>query len=130
MVNSMRVRITFKIFVFLLSFTGIVYGQTNFRGIVLDKKTKAPIAGAKIGISDQGIGEVSNDKGYFVYSRPNKVLDKKSKLEISASGYKTIIKSEEELRQLQGLVSTIYLDRGRKSKRKTIDFKKVTLEVS
>jgi len=107
-----------SVLVFLF-FNTLIYGQTTFRGVVLDAKNKAPIIEAKIGIIGQGVGEITNDKGYFVYSKYHEVLDEDSILEISAQGYKPIIKKGSEIRQLFGTPSTIYLEKDRKFKNKT-----------
>jgi len=73
----------------ILCFMGMslsLMGQTNFRGKVLDAETKTPIIGAKIGVSGQGIGVLTNDIGYFVYTKYHQVLDGSNVLEISAPG--------------------------------------------
>jgi len=80
------------LFIFL---NAIAYSQTTFRGIVIDAKSKKPIVEAKIGISNQGVGEITNNIGYFVYTKHNEVLEESSILEISALGYKSIIKKRE-----------------------------------
>jgi len=107
-----------SVLVFLF-FNTLIYGQTTFRGVVLDAKNKAPIIEAKIGIIGQGVGEITNDKGYFVYSKYHEVLDEDSILEISAQGYKPIIKKGSEIRQLFGTPSTIYLEKDRRYKNKS-----------
>ena len=112
---------------FYLTFFGLTFGQTILRGKVLDKKTKTPIAYAKIGISDQGVGEQTNIDGYFVYSRPEKVLGPTSTLAISAPGYKTILKTEVEMRPILGDVSTIYLEQDKRFKKATKTYDKVSL---
>jgi len=113
----------------ILCFMGMslsLMGQTNFRGKVLDAETKTPIIGAKIGVSGQGIGVLTNDIGYFVYTKYHQVLDGSNVLEISAPGYATIQKGASEIRQLFGTVSTIYLDKASK-KTKGKELNKITL---
>lgn len=112
-------RLTQFIFASLYIFLStITYSQTTFRGVVLDAKNKAPIVNAKIGITGQGIGEITNEKGYFVYSKYHEVLGEDSVLEISAPGYKPITKKESEIRQLFGAASTVYLEKDQKYKGK------------
>ena len=110
-------RILTIMFIFL---SMLIYSQTTFRGVVLDAKNKTPIVDAKIGVAGQGIGTITNDKGYFVYAKHHKVLSEENILEISAPGYKPIRKKGREIRQLFGAASTIYLDRDRKYEDKSV----------
>ena len=103
----------------------LMVAQTSFRGRIVDEETKTPIKGAKISISNQGIGALSNDKGYFAYSKYHQILDKYSELTITAPGYKNVIKSGAEIRQLLGTVSTVYLEKGGKQKKKKQSLDKV-----
>ncbi len=85
----------------LLLFLGAnVQAQTVFRGKVLNEVTQEPIAGAKIGISDQGVGLVTNEKGLFNYRKFHQTIGNTSKLIISAEGYETIVLRGEQIRAL------------------------------
>lgn len=79
---------------------GSVHAQTVFRGKVLDEATQEPIAGAKIGISDQGVGLITNEKGLFNYRKYHQTIGNTSKLLISAAGYETIVLRGEQIRAL------------------------------
>ena len=113
--NSNQFKLVCTSILFLL-LTVLGYSQTVFRGVVLDAKDKMPVVGVKIGISDQGVGELTNDKGYFAYAKYHKVLSDESILQISAPGYETIVMQENEVRQLLSVTSTIYLEKDRKYK--------------
>lgn len=77
-----------------------VQAQTVFRGKVLDGVTQKPIEGAKIGISDQGVGLITNEKGLFNYRKYHQTIGNTSKLLISAKGYETIVLRGEQIRAL------------------------------
>lgn len=64
--------------------------QTLLRATVLDSETKQPIASAKFGVVDQGIGVITNDEGKFTYRKYHHVLDETSQFEVSAKGYLTL----------------------------------------
>lgn len=72
--------------------------QTVFRGKVLDEITEQPIANAKIGISDQGVGFVSNTNGSFTYRKYHQTIGNKSELRITAFGYEDLVLKGEQIR--------------------------------
>ena len=113
--------------VLCFSMSWSLMAQTNFRGKVLDVTTKNPIAEAQISISDQGIGVRSNDIGYFVYSKYHKVIDRNSILKIKAPGYKELVKTGADIRQLFGSVSSIYLEKEKRTKKTNPSFDDITL---
>lgn len=73
-------------------------GQTVFRGKILDATTQEPIEGAKIGISDQGVGEVTNANGSFSYRKYNQTIGRTSELKITANGYEDLILESDQIR--------------------------------
>lgn len=84
----------------MLLFLGIgLQAQTVFRGKVLDETTQQAIMGAKIGISDHGIGFVTNENGSFTYRKYNQTIGDNSELKISARGYEDIIVKGLEIRE-------------------------------
>ena len=111
--------------------TTIVGAQTVFRGAVVNAKTKQPIVNAKVGVSDQGIGEITDAKGRFNYRRYHEVLDDKSELVISATGYETISLDAKAVRSLFNRSSTIQLEPSTKeAKKKTIKTVKLFWDTS
>lgn len=92
--------------------------QTLLKGVVLNEQTKQPIANAKIGVSNQGVGVITNANGRFAYRKYNKTLDSDSKLRITAAGYEDLILSVEELRKLYNINATILLKAGSNQKEK------------
>lgn len=69
-----------------------------------------PAAGAKIGISDQGVGEITDENGRFNYRRYHEILGNKSELIIGADGYETIALDSKVVRSLFNRSSTIQLE--------------------
>ena len=116
--------------IIILLQVSFLVGQTNFRGRIVDEQTKQPIQGAKVSVSDQGLGVLSNDLGYFVYSKYHKVVDRNSALSITAPGYEEIVKVGADIRQLFGSVSTIYLGKGKKKKEKKLNNAHIYWDVS
>lgn len=111
--------------------TTIVGAQTVFRGTVINAKTKQAIAEAKVGINDQGVGELTDAKGRFNYRRYHEILDNKSELIISAPGYETISLDAAAIRTLFNRSSTIELEPSNKSsKSKAIKTIKLFWDVS
>jgi tetratricopeptide (TPR) repeat protein len=72
--------------------------QTIFRGKILDVNTQAPIEGVKVGISDQGVGVVTNANGSFSYRKYNQTVGNKSELKITAKGYEDLVLSTSQIR--------------------------------
>lgn len=99
-----------SIILLILCSTMSVGAQTVFRGTVVNAGTKAPIVNAKIGVNDQGIGEITDEKGRFNYRRYHEVLGDKSELIISAEGYETIALDAKAVRTLFNRSSTIQLE--------------------
>ena len=83
--------------------------QTVFRGIVLDAVTKEPISDAKVGITGQGIGEITSEQGRFVYRKYHQIIDGTHQLEVSAVNYQSLEMPSQELRTLLNKNATIYL---------------------
>lgn len=54
-----------KLLIFLLFFSYLSFSQ-NYRGVVIDIKSKLPISFANVGIPSKGCGVVCNEKGEFV----------------------------------------------------------------
>jgi tetratricopeptide (TPR) repeat protein len=107
--NVLPLRIVCLFFVFFSTLS--VISQTSLRATVLDQETKQPIADAKFGIADQGIGVVTNDEGKFTYRRYHHVLDEASQFEVSATGYLNLKGSINVLRKLQNKRGVIYLEK-------------------
>lgn len=59
--------------------------NTEFKGIVLDSKTRAPLAYADINISDTHIGTITNNEGEFLLKVPIDYMDKS--IVVSILGY-------------------------------------------
>ena len=83
--------------------------QTVFRGIVLDAVTKEPIDGAKVGVTDQGVGEITSESGRFVYRKYHQIINGTHQLEVSAPAYQSLEMPSHELRTLLNKNATIYL---------------------
>lgn len=111
---------------FVVLYTISMGAQTVFRGTVIHAKTKQPILNAKIGVSDQGIGEITDTKGRFNYRRYHKILSDNSELVISAKGYETVTLGADEIRTLFNRSSTIELEPTTK-KPKISSVKNITL---
>lgn len=92
-----------------LIFIQFVGAQTVFRGTVFDAETKKPISGAKVGVTGQGIGEITSENGRFVYRKYHQVIDGSHQLEVSATAYQSLEMPSEELRTLLNKNATIYL---------------------
>ena len=60
---------------------------TEFKGIVIDSNTKAPLAFADLTVNSTNIRTVANREGRFLLKVPNNLLDKM--LTVSFLGYKT-----------------------------------------
>ncbi len=105
---------------FSLKFTGLLFilfstvtmtSQTLLRATVLDKQTKEPVTNARFGISNQGIGVITNSEGKFTYRKYHQVLDETSQFQISAPGYLGLTGSVDVLRKLQNKLGVIYLEK-------------------
>lgn len=107
----MSVKNTWVLCVCMLCFTAI-QAQIVFRGTVLDEDTKLPISNAKIGLTEGGIGELSDGAGRFNYRKYHQVLDETSVLEISAPNYGSVQLKGEDARALFNKTTTIYLSKG------------------
>ncbi len=86
--------------------------QTLLRGTVVDFDSNQPIPNAKIGITQQGVGVLSNNKGYFSYRKYDKILDRNSKLLVSASGYKSLELDINQIREIYDTSAKIALTKG------------------
>ncbi len=106
-------RIYYVVFINLivLHFCGAGFAQTVFRGKVLDEASKAPIDNVKVGISDQGIGIITNSKGAFNYRKYHQTIGKASVLKITAPGYESIELVGDQIRNLFNKTSTFYLQK-------------------
>lgn len=84
---------------FLLLFIGgLLQAQTVFRGKVIDEISKQPIGHAKVGISDHGVGVITNQNGSFSYKKYNQTLGDHSELKITAYGYEDLVLKGSEIR--------------------------------
>ncbi|WP_299217161.1 TonB-dependent receptor plug domain-containing protein [uncultured Dokdonia sp.] len=93
----------------VMFFLQTLTAQTVFRGKILDETTQSPITEAKIGISDQGVGVVTNENGLFNYRKYHQTIGNASRLRISAPGYKMIELRGDNIRGLFNKSSKIYL---------------------
>lgn len=101
----------------LLLITGFsVTAQTIFKGVVVDAQSKQPITNAKIGITNQGVGVVSNASGAYIYKKYQETLSDTDRLIISAPGYDTIELEAKEVRTLLNRNSTTQLEKSSKTK--------------
>lgn len=85
--------------------------QTVFRGVVIDKATNTPIPNAKVGVTGQGVGEITNELGKFVYRKYHKILSEQSTLKVSARGYKTLSNNADDIRTLMNNRGAVYLEK-------------------
>ena len=122
----MKIHNKLSIILIILLCTTIAGAQTVFRGTVVNAKTKQPIVDAKVGVNDQGVGEITNTKGRFNYRRYHEILDDKSTLIISAKGYETISLDAKAVRTLFNTSSTIELQPSKKQS-KTKSIKEITI---
>lgn len=99
--------------ILLITFT--TTSQTLLRGTVIDVNSNQPILDAKIGITQQGVGVLSNNKGYFSYRKYDKVLDRDSKLLISAKGYESLELDIDQIREIYDTSAKIALTKGENS---------------
>ena len=93
----------------LLLCCSVMKAQTVFRGVVLDAVTKKPIPAAKVGVTNQGVGEITSSKGRFIYRKYHQIIDDSNRLEVSATSYQSLEMPSEELRTILHKNSTIYL---------------------
>lgn len=100
----------------LLLITGLsVTAQTIFKGVVVDAQSKQPVTNAKIGITNQGVGVVSNASGAYIYKKYQETLSDTDRLIISAPGYDTIELEAKEVRTLLNRNSTTQLEKSSKT---------------
>jgi hypothetical protein len=95
------------LFMLLVSLT--MQAQTVFRGTVIDAVTKQPIVQARVGINNQGVGEITNAKGFFNYRKYHEVINSESELLVGATGYESIRLDAEKVRTLFNRSSKIEL---------------------
>ncbi|GGG13409.1 hypothetical protein GCM10011344_12630 [Dokdonia pacifica] len=112
--------------VLILLCSTITMAQTVFRGTVIDATTKQPVVNARVGINNQGVGEITNAKGFFNYRKYHEVLNSESELVVGAIGYETIRLDAEKVRTLFNRSSKIELQPASK-KQKTTQIKDVTV---
>ncbi|MFC4633628.1 TonB-dependent receptor plug domain-containing protein [Dokdonia ponticola] len=117
------------LFIVFLSVT--VQAQTVFRGTVIDAETKQPIANARVGINNQGVGEITNEKGFFNYKKYHEIVNSESQLVVGASGYESLQLGPKEVRQLFNRSSKIELQpSSEKKENKTVTNLTVFWDVS
>lgn len=108
----MKRKINLRLTVALLCFVAMC-SQTNcqivFRGKVLNEATQEPIEGAKIGVTNQGLGVVSKANGSFSYRKYNQVLEDSSKLLISARGFEDLVLEGSQIRAFYNKSGTFAL---------------------
>ena len=102
----------------LFACTGLLNAQTVFRGVVIDAETQQPIPNTKIGITNQGVGVVTDNAGKYSYKKYQETLSMEDKLVISASGYENIELSAQEARKLFNRNSTIKMTASSKTRSK------------
>ncbi|QIE60001.1 hypothetical protein G5B37_10625 [Rasiella rasia] len=107
----MNLVVRFLILILIISSGASSIGQTLLRGTILDGETKQPIGDAKFGISNQGIGAITNKDGKFTYRKYHHVLSEASTFEVSAKGYISLRGSVDVLRKLQNKRGKIYLEK-------------------
>ena len=112
------------LFTLLLSLT--TQAQTVFRGTVIDAVTKQPIAQARVGINNQGVGEITNAKGFFNYRKYNEILNSESELVVGATGYETVRLDAKKVRTLFNRSSKIELEPSSKNQ-ESKDVKNLTV---
>ena len=106
-----------QLFIIVLLITStITTAQTVFRGTVIDAETKQPIANARVGINNQGVGEITNDKGFFNYKKYHEVVNAESQLVVGASGYESLQLDAKKVRFLFNKSSKIELQPSSKKK--------------
>lgn len=96
-------------FVFLVVIKG--NSQTIFTGIVKDATTYEPIENAKLYISGQGLGTMSNKGGRFIYQKYPFILTDASQLTIWAKNYEPLLLNSNELKKLQQKNATFLLEK-------------------
>lgn len=99
---------SFLLFLLFSNLSGLS-AQTVFRGKILDETTQTPIAGAKIGINDQGVGVVTTTNGNFNYRKYHKTISNASVLTITAPGYIPIEINQWDIRRLFNISSKIVM---------------------
>jgi len=97
-----------------------------FRGTVIDAVTKQPIAQARVGINNQGVGEITNAKGFFNYRKYNEILNSESELVVGATGYETVRLDAKKVRTLFNRSSKIELEPSSKNQ-ESKDVKNLTV---
>ena len=107
-----------SIIILLLLCGTMATAQTVFRGTVIDAVTKQPIVNARVGINNQGVGEITNAKGFFNYKKHHEVLNSESELQVGATGYASIRLDAEKVRTLFNRSSKIELQPSSKQQKK------------
>ncbi|WP_299680225.1 carboxypeptidase-like regulatory domain-containing protein [uncultured Dokdonia sp.] len=115
----MKVYYTSLFIILTLLCSTITIAQTVFRGTVIDSETKQPISQARVGINNQGIGEITDAKGFFNYRKYHEILSSDSKLVVGASGYESLELDAEKVRTLFNRSSKIELEPSSKKQRVT-----------
>ncbi|GEQ84765.1 hypothetical protein ULMS_02730 [Patiriisocius marinistellae] len=87
----------------------LINAQTVFRGTVIDQGTNEPIKNARVGVTNQGVGVITNEKGNFTYRKYHEVIDNSSTLKVSAFGYKMLRNDVSAIRQMINNRGIIYL---------------------
>ena len=122
----MKTRNKLSSIVLILLCSTITMAQTVFRGTVIDATTKQPVVNARVGINNQGVGEITNAKGFFNYRKYHEVLNSESELVVGAVGYETIRLDSEKVRTLFNRSSKIELQPASK-KQKITQIKDLTV---
>ena len=94
--------------IFFLTFSSLC-GQTILRGKIVDQATGAPIPNAKLGVSSQGVGVLTDETGSFVYHKHDQVLDTDSKLYVRAKGYQRFELTIDQIRSIYDTLTTLPL---------------------
>lgn len=118
-------------FLFVLLVSVTAQAQTVFRGTVIDAVTKQPITNARVGVNNQGVGEITNTKGLFNYRKYHEILNSESELIVGASGYETLRLDADKVRSLFNISSIIELEPStKKAKAKKVQDLTVFWDVS
>ncbi|GGG13434.1 hypothetical protein GCM10011344_12640 [Dokdonia pacifica] len=127
----MKTRNKLSSIVLILLCSTMAMAQTVFRGTVIDSETKQPIAEARVGINNQGVGEITNAKGFFNYRKYHEVLTSDSELIVGANGYESVRLDAEKVRTLFNRSSKIELAPiSKKQKQKQVNDLTVFWDVS
>lgn len=76
--------------IILLLFVNGVFGQTLYKGQVIDASSNQPLPYVNIGIVDKGVGTVSDEEGFFRLAINRTVFHDDELIQFSSLGYQTL----------------------------------------